>query len=63
MLLYNRYDRDAEDAKYIQECMAQRARLNITVKEEDVLTVDELEMILDYEAWMEDVDFIRHGGA
>jgi hypothetical protein len=50
MALYiNNYDRDAEQAKLLAEYAAQRERLNITVKEADVLTVDELAQVIDYE--------------
>jgi translation initiation factor IF-1 len=65
MLLINNYNRDEDNAKYVQACLEQRKRMNtVRVLETDVLTVKDIaEHTADYEDYLEDVDFIRHGGA
>lgn len=64
MMYINNHDVDAENARYVEECLAQRQRLNITVRENDILTVEEMaEHNADYAGWQLDLDFIRHGGA
>lgn len=63
-MFFNKQDVDGDNAKRVEEYLAQRKRLNVTVKEADVLTVEEMaEHNADYAEWQLDLDFIRHGGS
>lgn len=61
MLYFNHHNIDDENAAYVQACLAQRERMNVTVSEQDVLTAEELDMIADYESDILDREWHARG--
>jgi hypothetical protein len=62
MLLYNKYDRQAEQLALLAEYHAQLERM-AAVRVVETLTDDEIqEEYRDYSEWQLDLEFIRMGG-